>query len=417
MRTALGAHCDNSTGDAALGRCFRDLPLFRAATSEGLSANQPPANAATSLFCKGLGGAGREVLGGLLTLDPCARKPAGILCGSDWFSVRPRLKLWMTIEGVKGPSAISVAFLHEDALDWLRGSAVWTSERQRELKFSFDKKHSAAHAIEEVDGEKVKFSCGGHFGRGSASTSINGTDNTELLPCERSRWLIQWIVDHNRAQFDELFRIFRAAIKREFKPTELPEAEGRCAKDRLNIKDFLHGDPADMLFTAPQLHIQKEEEKCRPMPKHFDGGRGLIVLAIALWSNRLIRIWRKDGTIAEMRTKSGHCYLANFIGCEHQVVHEADSEPEDVAHTEHLGRFQALLFVRCATFRHNRCANACFLWNEGLDGRLCDALNRGYMKWAASHQIELPNRADLEAAAKDQERDKVGVQRRKKMRA
>ena len=73
--------------------------------------------------------------------------------------------------------------------------------------------------------------------------------------------------------------------------------------------------------------------------------------------------------------------------------------------------------MRCATFRHTRCSNACFLWNEGQDGRLCDALSRGYMKWSTSHQIELPNRADLEAAAKDQDRDKVFPQRKKNMRS
>ena len=54
------------------------------------------------------------------------------------------------------------------------------------------------------------------------------------------------------------------------------------------------------------LGLAREVEQIMPpphglaMPRHLDGGRGLIFLAISLWSNRTVRIWQQDGTTIDM---------------------------------------------------------------------------------------------------------------------
>ena len=69
------------------------------------------------------------------------------------------------------------------------------------------------------------------------------------------------------------------------------------------------------------------------LPQHNDGGRGFIALANSLWTTRKICMWLSDGTVVEMQTEPGHCYLANFFGVEHQVVHAADGAEAGRGHT------------------------------------------------------------------------------------
>ena len=126
----------------------------------------------------------------------------------------------------------------------------------------------------------------------------------------------------------------------------------------------------------------------------------MIVLAVGLWSSRSVRMWLEDNSVREMTSSSGHVYMANFIGVEHQVLHDPHARARDVANNTALGDYEVTLFIRCATFRHMRCSNACRLWNEGDDGRLCKALCLGYGRWyrsSACHLL-LPSLADLLAA-------------------
>ena len=106
--------------------------------------------------------------------------------------------------------------------------------------------------------------------------------------------------------------------------------------------------------------------------------------------------WHADGTVSEMKAEPGHCYLANFIGVEHQVVHARGGGEAGRGHTASgvLGKFEAIYFARSATFRHNKCANERRLW-QGVDGRLCECMCRAYAAWEATAVIELPNLADV----------------------
>ena len=44
-------------------------------------------------------------------------------------------------------------------------------------------------------------------------------------------------------------------------------------------------------------------------------------------------MWLSDGTVVEMQTEPGHCYLANFVGVKHQVVHAAAGAEEGRGYT------------------------------------------------------------------------------------
>ena len=148
------------------------------------------------------------------------------------------------------------------------------------------------------------------------------------------------------------------------------------------------------------------------MPAHYDGGRGFIVLGISLWTSRLVRMWHADGTVSEMKAEPGHCYLANFIGVEHQVVHARGGGEAGRGHTASgvLGKFEAIYFARSATFRHNKCANERRLW-QGADGRLCECMCRAYAAWEATAAIELPSLADVRAR-RELQTDRLSKRRR-----
>jgi hypothetical protein len=109
-------------------------------------------------------------------------------------------------------------------------------------------------------------------------------------------------------------------------------------------------------------------------------------------------MWHADGKVSEMRTEPGHCYLANFIGVEHQVVHESGGGEAGRGHTASgvLGKFEAVYFARSATFRYHKCSNESRLW-QGIEARLCEAMCQAYAAWEARAAIELPSLADLRA--------------------
>ena len=127
----------------------------------------------------------------------------------------------------------------------------------------------------------------------------------------------------------------------------------------------------DFLFTCPEVHIQSVGRRAPAsrrrasggdqaaggevfvaMPEHYDGGRGFIALAISLWTTRIIRMWLSDGTVVEMQTEPGHCYLANFVGVQHQVLHAAAGAEAGRGHTNnsHLDDFEVVYFALSAFF-------------------------------------------------------------------
>ena len=312
----------------------------------------------------------------------------------------------------------------------LRGDPLYTAETQREMDLAFTKESTKwpGTSLERVPAPggvaggvevEVKLAVGGHYGRGSASARANGLDMAKELPCPQANSLIEEIVEMNEPQWEALFGAIRAAIFKEFKE-ELNDDLTIPSKKYANVKDFLFGGKAgwrDFLFTSPEVHIQSvgrrapasrrpasggdpaaDREASVALPEHYDGGRGFIVLAISLWTTRVIRMWLSDGTAVDMQTEPGHCYLANFIGVEHQVLHERGGGEAGRGHTSTsvLGKFEAVYFARSATFRHLKCANQRRLW-QGVDGRLCECICRAYAAWEVTAAIELPSLADLRA--------------------
>ena len=262
--------------------------------------------------------------------------------------------------------------------------------------------------------DEVKLAVGGHYGRGSASSRANGLDSTQELPCPQTNSLIEEIVERNAPQWTALFDAIRAAVMKEFKA----ELKGDLGPTYSNVKDFLFGGTAtwrDFLFTSPEVHIQSVGRRAargrRPasggdsaaggeafvaLPEHYDGGRGFIALAISLWTTRVIRMWLQDGTVVDMRTEPGHCYLANFVGIRHQVVHAAAGAElgRGHTHTSHLDDIEIVYFARSAFFRYFGCSRPTRLWS-GLEARLVDCASEAFTTWAATAELVLPSLADL----------------------
>ena len=312
----------------------------------------------------------------------------------------------------------------------LRGDALYAAERQRNLELSFTKASPKwpGTCLERVPAsggrQEVKLAVGGHYGRGSASTRANGLDSTQELPCPQTNSLIEEFVERNAPQWTALFAAIRAAVIKEFK-NELKNDQ-TTSPIQANVKDFLFGGKEtwrDYLFTSPEVHIQsvgrRNTAAARPasggvdpasgggdsaagdeaqvaLPMHYDGGRGFIVLAISLWTTRTIRMWRADGTVVDMRTEPGHCYVANFIGVEHQVLHAAAGAEAGRGHTNTnvLGDFEVVYFARSAFFRHYGCSRPARLWS-GLEARLCACTCEAFAAWAGTAALVLPSLADL----------------------
>ena len=268
----------------------------------------------------------------------------------------------------------------------LRGDPLFTTETQREMELSFTKESKKCNAtcLERVPapgGERsggqceVKLAVGGHYGRKSVSVQANGLDSTKELPCPQTNSLIEEIVERNAPQWTALFDAIRAAVIKEFKD-ELKNYQTTSKPAHANVKDFLFGGKdtwRDFLFTSPEVHIQSVGRRAASrrgkaaggepapaaggnafvaLPEHFDGGRGFIVLAISLWTTRTIRMWLSDGTVVDMQTEPGHCYLANFVGVKHQVLHAAAGAEAGRGHTNtsHLEDFEVVEFARSAFF-------------------------------------------------------------------
>ena len=249
-----------------------------------------------------------------------------------------------------------------DSQAQLRDDRLYAAEKQRDLDLSFTTKSRAwagTRLEDELapDGMQRKLTIGGHYGQGSASTRANGLDSTKELPCPQTNSLIEELVEKNAIQWTALFDALREAVAKEFQNDPIDK------KTYANVKDFLFSGTScwrDFLFTSNEVHIQSVGRRAPAprrrasngdaaldgggdqavggearvaLPEHYDGGRGFIILAISLWTTRIVRMWLSDGTVVEMRTGPGHCYLANFVGVQHQVLHAADGAEAGRGHT------------------------------------------------------------------------------------
>ena len=312
-----------------------------------------------------------------------------------------------------------------DSQAQLRDDRLYTAETQRDLDLSFTTKSRtwAGTRLEDElapDGMQRKLTIGGHYGQGSASTRANGLDSTKELPCPQTNSLIEELVEKNAIQWTALFDVLREAVAKEFQddPTD--------TKTYANVKDFLFSGTScwrDFLFTSNEVHIQSVGRRAPAprrrasngdpaldgggdqavggearvaLPEHYDGGRGFIILAISLWTTRIVRMWLSDGTVVEMRTEPGHCYLANFVGVQHQVLHAADGAEAGRGHTHTsvLDDFELIYFSRSSFFRHFCCSRPTRLW-AGVEARLVACTCEAFATWAATAKLVLPSLADL----------------------
>ena len=382
-------------GAQELQENFKGLPLWRDLPKV------VPKNARQNIPTAGLLGNAALVLGGLLETSPAQRHRAeAILEGAsgDWFRTRPILRPCLLASGSKGPVAIRAGMLNHDVLQYIRADPFFSDDKQKELGLSWETLPTdpiLRQATElESNGPIKKLTFCGHYGRGSASLTINNLRNDKPMPVHTACVAVSWVVEHNRWRLQALMDCIKKHIHLQFAKNDIPKATGRCKPAQANTKDFLHGDPFRFVLTAPQIHLSTGTGA---MPKHFDGGRGAIVLAISLWSRRSLRVYLANGGQQTIGTGSGHVYLANLIGAEHQVLHTDPGRNEDFARSKQLGEYEAVIFVRSATFRHVRCSNAGRLWNDDLDGQLCRAFSDAYTEWhcSAASALELPNLQDL----------------------
>lgn len=146
---------------------------------------------------------------------------------------------------------------------------MFTSERQAALKFNFDQTHDSAHEIEAVNEVKCKFTVNGHYGHGSASTSINGMNNTDELPFANGTLFMRWLMKTNRPAFQDLWEQLQKAVRDEFKGA-IPPKNGRIPDKQKNIHDVLYGEPFQYLLTSCQLHLQKYTAPRQPAVTQLD---------------------------------------------------------------------------------------------------------------------------------------------------
>ena len=161
---------------------------------------------------------------------------------------------------------------------------------------------------------------------------------------------------------------------------------------------MIQTDWLSSLFSAPQLHIQRKLPTQVLMPRHFDGGRGLVVLCVRLFGDPTLRLWQSGGTTIDVPSGHGHVYMTSILAPEHQVIHAPRSADSDVHESRVLGGTEITLFIRSATLAHNRCSNAKRLWGEDIDGKLCAALTDSFVSWQRRHTLVLLSAADLSAA-------------------
>ena len=103
-----------------------------------------------------MGGAGREVVGSLLVVDPAERAHSSQLLQHGWFAEQPVMAPTVSCEGEKGPFDMLSAHVPDDTLAYLRGCTCWRAETQQSMKLSFDKTSSDARQDPEpADGYTV----------------------------------------------------------------------------------------------------------------------------------------------------------------------------------------------------------------------------------------------------------------------
>ena len=391
-------------GGPALVKIFQHQPLFDLKDHAGEKTSNLWQNASISIAAK-------RALSAPFALDPAERPTCEDIYRLPWFEERPALRIAHDFPGFYGPVVIAEACLHEDALAEMRDDDLFRDECQERLELSFSARprkteNAGNRCTEDVAPHgTVKLTVTGHLGRGSPAATINALDNTGPLPYEMGCVFGRWFLDHNEAALRELGNAMAAETQRRLRPdieaafkNEVVPSGPKCPEKWRNVRDVIHSDWLSILFSAPQLHIQRKLPTQVLMPRHFDGGRGLVVLCVRLFGDPTLRLWQSDGTTIDVPSGPGHVYMTSILAPEHQVIHAPRSSDSDVHNSRVLGETEITLFIRSATLAHNRCSNAGRLWGDDIDGQLCAALNDAFVSWQRRHTLVLPSGADLSAA-------------------
>ena len=121
----------------------------------------------------------------------------------------------------------------------------------------------------------------------------------------------------------------------------------------------------------------------------------MLVLCLRLFGNPTLRFWRADGATIDLPSSPGDVYITSMLAPEHQVMHSKRGWASDMHESEALGAAEVTLFIRSATFAHNRCSLPGRQWCDGIDGALCAALRDSIASWLRAHELALPDAYEL----------------------
>ncbi len=81
--------------------------------------------------------------------------------------------------------------------------------------------------------------------------------------------------------------------------------DNTCPQAWRNVRDLVHSDWRRDFFVGGQIHVQSKKAEQVRLPRHFDGGRGLLVLCARVFGDPVLRVWEADGTYRDMPGFSG----------------------------------------------------------------------------------------------------------------
>ena len=168
----------------------------------------------------------------------------------------------------------------------------------------------------------VKLTVAGNLGRGSNTANINSLINATELPCENGLVLPGEIRDRNEVAWDALHKGMIDSALRALAP-ELREAgfaagledalcapgggrlsplpkDSTCPQAWRNVRDLVYSDWRRDFFVGGQVHVQSKKAEQVRLPRHFDGGRGLLCLCARVFGDPTLRVWEADGTYQDM---------------------------------------------------------------------------------------------------------------------
>jgi hypothetical protein len=394
---------NNQFGGSNLQLAFQHLPRFIH------SENKSPDN--RSLF-EGvtLSARAQQALSAPFVLNPSQRLTSLEISQMEWLQDEKTMDVKYDFEAYYGQMVVKAGSVSDACLAALRNDDFFVDARQKELELGFAKKrrrleNSEIRCTEDVAPHgTVKLTLSGHIGHGSVASTINDLVNVRTLPYDAGcAWVRAFLTkntlvltDLNNLMIHETKQQLKEQIQKQFKGRGVPN-DNTCPIGWRNVRDVLHcKNWMEVLLSAAQLHINRKSEVPINLPRHFDGGRGALVLCVRLFGNPTLRFWQTDGTFIDLPSSPGDVYITSMLAAEHQVMHSERDAKSDMHESEALGATEVTLFVRSATLAHNRCSVSGRLWCDDIDGALCSALRDSITSWLRTHELALPDAHELQ---------------------